>query len=88
MTQTERIAYYEGVMEQIISVLNLVEKTVPLTRDLDLYYTSDLWKEDYAADEAGKLPANLKRGVLSEDGVYHLLERWRETIGWNAETED
>ena len=28
---------------------------------------------DYEADEAGKLPADLKRGVLSEDAVYDLL---------------
>ena len=27
-----------------------------------------------AADEAGLLPKDLKRGVLSEDGIYNLLE--------------
>ena len=27
----------------------------------------------YMLDEAGLLPKDLKRGVLSEDGVYHLL---------------
>ena len=40
---------------------------------LDEYYRSPLWKEDFAADEAGKLPSNLKRGVLSEDGLYNRL---------------
>ena len=29
--------------------------------------------QDYDADCAGKLPPNLKRGVLSEDAVYNLL---------------
>ena len=43
-------------------------------KQLDKYYRSPLWKEDFAADEAGKLPSNLKRGVLSEDGLYNLLE--------------
>ena len=37
------------------------------------YYESEQWKTDYSADERGELPADLKRGVLSEDGVYNLL---------------
>ena len=37
------------------------------------YYESEQWKNDYFADERGELPADLKRGVLSEDGVYNLL---------------
>ena len=37
------------------------------------YYESKQWKIDYSADERGELPADLKRGVLSEDGVYNLL---------------
>ena len=41
--------------------------------ELSKYYGSDLWKQDFAADEAGKLPPDLKRGVLSEDGIWNLL---------------
>ena len=41
---------------------------------LSAYYSSDAWKRDYAADEAGLLPKDLKRGVLSENGIYNLLE--------------
>lgn len=37
------------------------------------YYESGLWLRDFEADEAGKLPEGLKRGVLSEDAVYNLL---------------
>ena len=37
------------------------------------YYGSDLWRQDFADDEAGLLPADLKRGVLSEDGLWNLL---------------
>ena len=33
------------------------------------------WKEDFEADEAGKFPDDLPRGVLSEDGIYNLLEQ-------------
>ena len=42
------------------------------------YYGSDLWRQDFADDEAGLLPADLKRGVLSEDGLWNLLVDVRE----------
>lgn len=29
--------------------------------------------EDFTSDAAGRLPRDLKRGVLSEDAVYDLL---------------
>jgi hypothetical protein len=38
------------------------------------YYESPQWREDFEADEAGKFPKELKRGVLSEDGIYNLLD--------------
>lgn len=46
--------------------------------ELSKYYGSELWKLDFAADEAGNLPPNLKRGVLSEDGIWNLLSDYRE----------
>ena len=45
---------------------------------LNAYYGSDEWKNDFADDEAGLLPATLKRGVLSEDGLWNLLADHRE----------
>ena len=45
--------------------------------ELTAYYESDDWKADFEADEAGLLPKDLPRGVLSEDGVYNLLEVYR-----------
>ena len=44
------------------------------------YYGSDVWKQDFADDEDGRLPADLKRGVLSEDSIWNLLEDNRELI--------
>lgn len=43
---------------------------------LSEYYEGSLWREDFEADEAGLLPPALKRGVLSEDGVYNLLSEY------------
>ena len=45
---------------------------------LDKYYGSDDWKQDFADDEAGLLPAALKRGVLSEDAIWNLLADSKE----------
>lgn len=37
----------------------------PEIKKLDEYYSSQDWKDDYALDEEGLLPKDLKRGVLS-----------------------
>lgn len=45
---------------------------------LESYYGSDDWKQDFADDEQGLLPQDLKRGVLSEDGIWNLLTDSRD----------
>ena len=67
-TQIRRIMYYEDMMHQAEN------GSVDQLKALSEYYSSDAWKRDFAADEAGLLPKDLKRGVLSEDGIYALLE--------------
>lgn len=42
-------------------------------KEITGYYGSKLWKYHYWLDERGFLPSDLKRGVLSQDGVYNLL---------------
>ncbi|SMC45529.1 transcriptional regulator, Spx/MgsR family [Oscillospiraceae bacterium] len=41
---------------------------------LSSYYET-LWKDDFEADEKGLIPKDMKRGVLSEDGLYNLLQQ-------------
>lgn len=55
---------YQAVQEDIVA--------------LDEYYGSELWRQDFADDEAGRLPEGLKRGVLSEDGIWNLLTDCKE----------
>ena len=45
---------------------------------LKQYYESGEWLKDYELDEKGLLPANLKRGVLSQDALYDLLSYIQE----------
>lgn len=56
------------------------EAIQPSLRKLSDYYGSTRWMKDYEDDEAGKLPKDLKRGVLSEDAVYDLLVDHHELI--------
>ena len=49
-------------------------------QELESYYTSQQWKDDFAMDEEGKFPKKLKKGVLSEDGIYNMLERNKEIM--------
>lgn len=44
-----------------------------LLSELIEYYEGGQWLSDYELDEKGLLPPELKRGVLSEDGVYNFL---------------
>lgn len=59
-----------GEITAALDGLRVIREDVRL---LSAYYESPLWREDFEADEAGLLPKDLKRGVLSEDAVYGLL---------------
>ena len=83
--RNERIARYEDMADRaeraadrLERALAEYEEALPLMSELDAYYSGPEWRADYEADEAGLLPADLKRGVLSEDGLYDLLDRYRE----------
>ena len=58
-----------------------------MIRELDAYYGSREWREDLAADEAGELPEDLRRGVLSEDGIWNVLQEYRERTAAGEEPE-
>ena len=80
MEQIERIQHYEMLLDRVAPVLGNLEEALDAfdgiqedVKELAAYYEDDDWREDFEADEAGKLPADLKRGVLSEDGIYDVL---------------
>ena len=69
LNRIERVEKFERLFDEA-AISHDPEKL----RLLDAYYTSGEWREDYEADERGELPPDLKRGVLSQDAVYDLLE--------------
>lgn len=80
MNRIERITKMEECLEvsaeavkKLSEALEAYETALREKNRLFDYYGSVQWMRDYEADEAGKLPKDLKRGVLSEDTVYDLI---------------
>ena len=80
MNQIERIQYMEQLLDFIIEARKEQyanqEKSARIQEALHIladYYGSKEWKQDFADDEAGRLPKDLKRGVQSEDSIWNVL---------------
>lgn len=95
MNQLERVRYMEQILDEASEAMHSLEAALervqalqPRIAELEAYYTSPLWRQDYEDDCAGRLPKGLKRGVLSEDAVYDLLQmqkEWRHPGGEKAD---
>lgn len=73
--------YYDTLCRAVRKNADAVRKDSGLQtmlRELTEYYENGQWLADYEADERGELPSELKRGVLSQDGVYDLLSEIEE----------
>ncbi|MBQ3292606.1 MAG: DUF4298 domain-containing protein [Mogibacterium sp.] len=80
MDQVERIKAMEKILDASrLAVDDLAEAVLAYEAiqkayfDLVNYYSSTTWMADFEDDEQGKLPEDLKRGVLTEDAVYDLI---------------
>ena len=67
-----------AAVKRLTAALDKYEAVLVDITALDEYYGSELWRQDLADDEAGRLPEGLKRGVLSEDGIWNLLTDCKE----------
>ena len=68
MNTIERIRRMEELYD-------MARVTGQIPQELREYYENGQWLRDYEADERGELPSNLKRGVLSQDGLWDLLNK-------------
>ena len=80
METIERIQHFEQLLDAATPVLKDLDAALDrfdgiqeAVLELSGSYGSEEWHADLAEDEAGNLPAGLKRGVLSEDGIYDVL---------------
>lgn len=85
MEQITRIREMERRLEEATAAVGQMEEALEHyeaaqeeVERLAAYLDSEEWQRDYADDEKGLLPADLKRGVLSEDGIWNLLDINRE----------
>ena len=79
--QIERIKKYESYLDEATLLIRTdrnSDRLKYLISELEAYYESVKWRKDFESDEAGLLPKNLKRGVLSEDGINDLLDKYKE----------
>lgn len=86
MERIERIRQMEECLEQastavkeLSAALEQYENAQEAIRELNKYLGSRQWQQDCKADENGMLPKDLKRGVLSEDGIWNVLEESHQT---------
>ncbi len=80
MTQTERVALMESYLDEANSAMknfsDSLERYLNVQskiHELSEYYSNGEWRQDFEDDEAGKIPHDIKRGVLSEDALYDFL---------------
>ena len=80
MNQLERIEKMEGILDRAEAALADLRKALENYQgiedelnELADYYENGLWQKDHEDDETGRLPSDLKRGILSEDGIWNLL---------------
>lgn len=81
ITEMEKI--YDRVTQMQSAFDNAAKEYKQIQSDvkkLEAYYTSPQWKADFEMDERGEIPKDIKRGVLSEDGIYDMLERNKEIM--------
>ena len=75
--QIARIGRMERILDSILERVKKQNFDEEFERELYClidYYEGPMWRKDFETDEAGNLPKELKRGVLSEDAVFNLLD--------------
>jgi len=70
----ERYDELAGVLAKLEEAVSAWQAAEPGLEALREYLDSGQWREDFEADERGEIPAEVKRGVLSEDGLFDLLQ--------------
>ena len=74
----QRLDEATAAVRQMEEALERYEAAQEAVKELGNYLDSEEWRKDFADDEKGLLPQDLKRGVLSEDCIWNLLEDNRD----------
>ncbi|MBR1889767.1 MAG: DUF4298 domain-containing protein [Alloprevotella sp.] len=74
-TQMVHAGYALDILKK---ALDLYEARAGIFEELERYLASPEWRADYEAEESGAFSDAFPRGVLSEDGLYQLLQEHDE----------
>lgn len=91
----QRVLTNSALLEDVEEAVSQAEKGVEMligqwenVCKLNDYLDSGQWLSDFKADERGEIRRELPRGVLSEDGLYNVIERLQEVLGAMAQLVD
>ena len=71
----DRVSRMEETMDRVAEAAGSGERYEGFDKDVETLeeYLRGEWRSDFELDEAGAFPKDMKRGVLSEDGLYNVL---------------
>ena len=85
MANIENIKKMERILDDSLSIIDdMIALKTKLDEhskaydELTEYYFSEERTQDLEADEKGLIPDDLKRGVLSEDGIWNMRENYTD----------
>ena len=73
-TMEEKLNRCRAAVDNLTDALDAFNAVQADLCALEAYYGSSDWFSHLAADERGELPSDLRRGVLSQDALYDLLQ--------------
>ena len=77
-TMEEHLNKASQAVKALSDALDLYAEAMESIETIDDYLVSDEWQQDFDDSEAGRLPKDLKCGVLSEDGIWNVIDTSRE----------
>ena len=77
-TMEEHLNKAEAAVKALSDALDLYTEAMESIETIDDYLVSDEWQQAFDDSEAGRLPKDLKCGVLSEDGIWNVVDTSRE----------
>ena len=77
-TMEEHLNKAEAAVKALSDALDLYTEAMESIETIDDYLVSDEWQQDFDDSEAGRQPKDLKCGVLSEDGIWNVVDTSRE----------
>ncbi len=64
---------HKKLTEKLDKALNDFKSHQKKLEELERYYYSEKFRDDYDASNKGEIPSEINQGILTEDAIYDLL---------------